>query len=218
MWSGQCKLHQRREHQALLATLPILEHCICGQHLTVKRALICTCGGFPSICHNELRDMHGWDPHWSVSQCRNWATTSTTHRWTPYTWISKQGGWGPSRHCSWQVLGKRPEPCHFWHISVFSPFAQSHQNTFLSQCYKKNKRLQINGASFLCSLWFVDAPLIRWKQGPVFTHSSKTLEADLVGHLGSSNHRPPDPNKIRCTVAIKSGSVRLTCMTVLYVN
>ena len=24
-------------------------------------------------------------------------------------------------------------------ISVFSPFAQSHQNTFLSQCYKKNK-------------------------------------------------------------------------------
>ena len=118
MWSGQCKLHQRREHQALLATLPILEHCICGQHLTVKRALICTCGGFPSICHNELRDMHGWDPHWSVSQCRNWATTSTTHRWTPYTWISKQGGWGPSRHCSWQVLGKRPEPCHFWHKCV----------------------------------------------------------------------------------------------------
>ena len=25
-------------------------------------------------------------------------------------------------------------------IRVFSPFAQSHQNAFLSQCYKKNKR------------------------------------------------------------------------------
>ena len=77
--------------------------------------------------------------HWSVTQCRNWATTSTAHRQTSYTQISKQEGWGPSRHFSWQPLGKRPEPCIF-DIRVFSPFAQNHQNTFLSQCYKKNEQ------------------------------------------------------------------------------
>jgi len=32
-------------------------HCICGQHFTVEHAPICTHGGFPSIRHNELRDM-----------------------------------------------------------------------------------------------------------------------------------------------------------------
>ena len=32
-------------------------HCICGQHFTVEHAPICTHGGFPSIRHNELRNM-----------------------------------------------------------------------------------------------------------------------------------------------------------------
>jgi len=59
-----------------------------------------------------------WVPHWSVSQCRNWATTSTTHRWTSYTQINKQEEWSPSRHFSWQLLGKRPEPCIYWHKGV----------------------------------------------------------------------------------------------------
>ena len=59
----------------------------------------------------------GCVPHWSVTR-RNWATTSTTHRWTSYTWSSKQEGWGPSRHFSWQLLGKRPEPRICWHRDV----------------------------------------------------------------------------------------------------
>jgi len=69
-----------------------------------------TRGGFPSICHNELRDMTAG---FLTEVCQNWATTSTAHRQTSYTRISKQGGWCPSRHCSWQHLGKRPKPCLF---------------------------------------------------------------------------------------------------------
>ena len=60
---------------------------------------------------------HGWVPHWSVSQCQNWATTLTTHRQTSYTWISKHRGWGLSRRCSWQLLEKTG-PCIFQHKSV----------------------------------------------------------------------------------------------------
>ena len=32
-------------------------HCVCGQRLTIEHALICSRGEFPSIRHNEIRDM-----------------------------------------------------------------------------------------------------------------------------------------------------------------
>ena len=32
-------------------------NCVCGKHLTIEHALSCPCGGFPSIRHNELRDL-----------------------------------------------------------------------------------------------------------------------------------------------------------------
>ena len=31
--------------------------CVCGKQFTVEHALGCPCGGFPSIRHNELRDI-----------------------------------------------------------------------------------------------------------------------------------------------------------------
>ena len=32
-------------------------HCVCGHGLSIEHALNCKCGGFPSIRHNELRDI-----------------------------------------------------------------------------------------------------------------------------------------------------------------
>ena len=32
-------------------------NCVCGGNFTVEHALNCKCGGFPSIRHNELRDI-----------------------------------------------------------------------------------------------------------------------------------------------------------------
>ena len=32
-------------------------HCVCGNKLNVEHALSCPRGGFPSICHNEIRDI-----------------------------------------------------------------------------------------------------------------------------------------------------------------
>ena len=75
---------------------------------------------------------HSWVPHWSASQCWNWATASTTLRWTSYTWISKQGRWGPSRYCSWQLLGKRLELRIFRHKCVQFLYAESPK--YFPQC------------------------------------------------------------------------------------
>uniref|UniRef100_A0A1X7TEM9 Uncharacterized protein n=1 Tax=Amphimedon queenslandica TaxID=400682 RepID=A0A1X7TEM9_AMPQE len=37
---------------------PLLpSHCVCGHNFSVEHALNCKCGGFPSIRHNELRDI-----------------------------------------------------------------------------------------------------------------------------------------------------------------
>ena len=37
---------------------PLLpSHCVCSQGLTVEHALSCSRGGFPSIRHNEIRDL-----------------------------------------------------------------------------------------------------------------------------------------------------------------
>jgi len=30
--------------------------CVCGQGFTVGHAMNCATGGFPTLCHNELRD------------------------------------------------------------------------------------------------------------------------------------------------------------------
>ena len=32
-------------------------HCVCGQWFTIAHPLSCPTGGYPSICHNELRDI-----------------------------------------------------------------------------------------------------------------------------------------------------------------
>ena len=37
--------------------LRLHSHCSCGASFTVDHTLLCPCGGFPTIRHNELRDM-----------------------------------------------------------------------------------------------------------------------------------------------------------------
>ena len=161
MWSGQCKLHQRREHRAGLppslspnTDLPstkvnskvpfaydsyswqpshLPSHCIYGQNFNVEHALICTRGGIPFNLPQWAEGHDGWAPHWSVSQCRNWTTTSTTHRWTSYTRITrgKQGGWGRLDIAADNWERDQNHAFLKWRCSAPS---QSHQNTFLSQC------------------------------------------------------------------------------------
>ena len=38
-----------------LTQLP--SNCVCGKHFTVEHAFSCSCGGFPSLIHNDVRDI-----------------------------------------------------------------------------------------------------------------------------------------------------------------
>ncbi len=114
-------------------------HCICGHNFTVEHALICARGGFPSIRHNELRDITAG---FLTEVCHNVGTEPplqplTGEQLTLRTANREDGArldiaadnfWGRDRNRA------------FFDVRVFSPFAQSHRNTSLGQCYKKNEQ------------------------------------------------------------------------------
>jgi len=55
----QIKVHVFSLHKRTFMTFPsqLPSHCACGNKTTIEHALSCPKGGFPSIRHNEIRDM-----------------------------------------------------------------------------------------------------------------------------------------------------------------
>ena len=113
-------------------------HCICGQHFTGEHAIICTCGGFPSIHHNELRDITvgfltevchnvGIEPPLQPLSGEHLTLGSANREDGALLDTAAGNLWGRD----WNYT--------FFDTSVFSSFAQSHRNTSLSACicYKK---------------------------------------------------------------------------------
>ena len=54
-------LHKGAFHDAMCLrynwqTSNLPSHCVCGSSFTTDHALTCPTGGFPSVCHNDLRD------------------------------------------------------------------------------------------------------------------------------------------------------------------
>ena len=114
-------------------------HCICGHHFTVEHAFICSRGGFPSFRHNELRDITagllteichnvGTEPPLQPLSGEQLRLRSSNREDGARLDIAAVNFWGRDRNRA------------FFDIRVFSPFAQSHRNTSLSQCYKKNEQ------------------------------------------------------------------------------
>ena len=106
---------------------------------TVEHALICTHGVFPSIHHNELKDITagfltevchnvGTEPQLQPLSGKQLTLQSTNREDGARLDIAADDFWGGDRNCA------------FFDVRVFSPFAQSHRNTSLSQCYMKNER------------------------------------------------------------------------------
>ena len=112
---------------------------MCGKHLTIEHALSCPCGGFPSIRHNELRDLTA---QFLTETCRNVGIEPTLqplgdehlrHR----TAIREDGArldivaenfWGRDRQNA------------YFDVRVFNPYAQSHRSSTLAQCYRRNEQ------------------------------------------------------------------------------
>ena len=114
-------------------------NCICGKQLTVEHALSCSRGGFPSIRHNEVRDITAD----LLSQvCHNVGTEPalqpvTDEEFTYRSAIREDGArLDVAAESFWSTDRQRA----FFDVRVFNPFAQSHRNTPLTQCYKKNEQ------------------------------------------------------------------------------
>ena len=113
--------------------------CICGKRFTVDHALSCSRGGFPSIRHNEIRDLTA---NLLTEVCHNVGTEPSLQNMTEeqltYRTANREDGaqldvvaenfWGRDRQRT------------FFDVRVFNPFAPSHLNTPLPQCYRQNEQ------------------------------------------------------------------------------
>ena len=113
-------------------------HCICGGQFTIEHALSCSRGGFPSIRHNEIRDITA---DLLSEVCHNVGTEPglqhVTEEQLTHRSANREDGarldivatsfWGRDRQRA------------FFDVRVFNPFAQSYHDTSLPQCYRRNE-------------------------------------------------------------------------------
>ena len=112
--------------------------CVCGAKFTVEHSLNCPRGGFPSIRHNEIRDVTA---DLLSEVCHNVGIEPSLQPVTgeilSYRSANREDGarldvvaesfWGRNRQRA------------FFDVRVFNPFAQSLRNTPLPQCYRQNE-------------------------------------------------------------------------------
>ena len=112
--------------------------CVCDQKFTIERALSCSRGGFPSIRHNEIRDITaefltevcygvGVEPGLQPVTDEAFSYRSANREDGVRLDVVAESFWGRDRQRA------------FFDVRVFNPFAPSYRNTSLSQCYRKNE-------------------------------------------------------------------------------
>ena len=116
----------------------ISSHCACGNKLTTEHAFSCAKGGFPSIRHNEIRDLTA---SLLTEVCNNVSiepelqplSSETFHLASAITDdgarldIGADGFWGSS---SQRTL---------FDVRVFNPLAPSNSHTSIKSCYRKHE-------------------------------------------------------------------------------
>ena len=118
---------------------PLLpSQCVCGAKFTIEHSLNCPRGGFPSIRHNEIRDITadllsevchnvGIEPSLqSISGEHLFYRTANREDGARLNVVA-ESFWGKDRQRA------------FFDVRVFNPYAQSLRNTSLTQCYKQNE-------------------------------------------------------------------------------
>ena len=136
------KLHWIHQHALALrygwspANAPL--NCACGTHFSVENVLSCTKGGYPSIRHNEIRDLTAsllselchnvsTEPHLQTMTGEVMSGLSANIQDGAQLDIAADGFWG-----------SRFERA-FFDVKVFNPYAPSNQKTSLSTCYHSHE-------------------------------------------------------------------------------
>ena len=116
-------------------------NCACGSGFTVEHALSCPKGGFPSIRHNEIRDMTAnllteicydvcIEPELQPLSGERFAHATANIEDNARLDIAANGLWGGRFERS------------FLDVRVFNPHAPTYKNVPLSSCYKNHEKMK----------------------------------------------------------------------------
>ena len=111
----------------------------CSNHFTVEHALSCAKGGFPSIRHNEIRDLTAnlltevcsevcIEPNLQPTTSDQLSGATTNSQDGARLDVSANGVWG----------GRFEKT--FFDVRVFNPYAPSNKNQTPSACYRKHEK------------------------------------------------------------------------------
>ena len=115
--------------------------CTCGKSFTVEHALSCTRGGFPTLRHNEVRDLTASllsevcsnvsiEPALQELSGETLLGNSANRNSGARVDVAVDGFWGCSRERT------------FLDIRVFNPFAPSNRQTSISATYRSHERVK----------------------------------------------------------------------------
>ena len=139
-------LHKRAFHDALAlrygwtpSEMP--STCTCGSKFTVEHALSCAKGGFPSIRHNEIRDLTAAlltevcndvsiEPGLQPVPSDTLTGATANHQDGARLDIAANSFWGGTYERT------------FFDVRVFNPHAPSNRHTTLSSCYRKHEQIK----------------------------------------------------------------------------
>ena len=113
-------------------------HCACSKQFTVEHVLSCPRGGFPSIRHNEIRDITA---DFLSEVCHNVGTEPSLQPVTGEQLLHRTANRedGARLDIAAESFWGRDRQRAFFDVRVFNPFAQSYRNTSLPQCYRQNE-------------------------------------------------------------------------------
>ena len=110
--------------------------CQCGLEFTVSHALSCQLGGFPTLRHDETRDLLA---DVMTKACNSVAVEpilAPVHGWQNFpTALDHDGQERQSRHCCGWSMGQYRFDQAFFDVCVFNAFAQSNTASSLSSTY-----------------------------------------------------------------------------------
>ena len=120
--------------------------CTCGKSFTVEHALSCPLGGFPSIRHNEIRDLTAnlmtevchnvsIEPHLQPITGETFPAMTANTKDDARSDIAADGFWG----------GRFERT--FFDVRVFNPYAPSNHTPTMSSCYRKHENIRIRASN-----------------------------------------------------------------------
>ena len=177
--------------------------CVCGANFTVEHMLSCPRGGFPTIRHNEIRDITA---NLLSEVCRNVRVEPelqevTTEEFSGQSAITTKGArLDIAANGFWGGRFERT----FLDVRVFNPHAPSNRNTTIERCYRKHemekKRAYVQRIREVEHSSFT--PLVLSASGG-FARESTNFYKRLASRLADKWHQPYNLTMswLRCTIS-----------------